>query len=137
MALPSPAFLAHTTLRGAVSLTLLTDVAEERRARMQHTLNNQREHLQSRIHQLRLGDSDPVLLEFGSEQHVFPAGVLRCWCDRFVFEQVGWTLDPFQNDTRARARLYLIRADGAQSVSSCQISTADLTATASHLRAHR
>lgn len=121
MALPSPVFLSHTTLRGRVAFTLISDVGADLRAMMQEELNNQLVHLESKILQHALKNTDEVLLEFESEQHVFPLSAVRHWCEHFRFEQVGWTLDPLHDDSRAQARLWLIRADGAQSVTSCAL----------------
>ncbi len=88
-ALPSPVFLSHTALRGAVAFTLLTDVDVARRARMQEELNVQRAHLESRILELGIEGTTDVLPELESEQHAVPLSAVRLWCDLFRFEQVG------------------------------------------------
>lgn len=112
--LPSPAFLASTTTRGIVSLTLLDELTGERAAWFQKELTNQREGLEETVQQLGLDADARVLLEFDDEVHVLSLPVLRVWAERFAVH-VGWGLQTLEADARASARMRLIRSDGGRS----------------------
>lgn len=106
--LPSPAMLAPTTVRGVVSLILLQELTGERRAAMQHELDNQRSILAESVSG---SDSDRVLLEFDEESHLFSLGAVRLWAQRFGI-LVGWSMCPCGEPTRAEWQINLLGGDG-------------------------
>jgi len=107
-ALPSPAMLAPTTIRGIVSLILLQELSGERRAAMQHELDNQ---CAAMRHYAAAADTDRVLLEFDEETHLFPLGAVRLWVQRYGV-LVGWNMSRCNEPTRAEWRFNLLGGDG-------------------------
>lgn len=106
--LPCPAFLVPTTLRGFISLILLDDLTGERRAAMQHELDNQTTGL---TESAPGADSDRVLLEFDDEANVFSLGSVRRWAGQYpIF--VGWNVAPCADPSRAEWQLNLFGGDG-------------------------
>jgi hypothetical protein len=112
--LPSPALLSPTTTRGIATLTLLDELQGERRAWAQKTIDNQLGGLGQLADQLGLDDQSHVLLQFDDEEHWCPMPVVRAWCSSFTVN-VGWNLWSYADDDRARARMILMRSDGARS----------------------
>ena len=112
--LPAPALLASTTTRGFATLILINELTGERREWADHSLGNQQAGLESSIAQLGLGADARVILQFDSEEYVYPLPVLREWCAQFGVA-VGWNLRPYHDDDRAQARLMLYRSDGEPS----------------------
>lgn len=107
-ALASPAMLAPTTLRGLVSLFLLQDLTGDRRAAMQHELDNQC----AILAECAPGsDADRVLLEFDEEVQLFSLAAVRLWAQRFGV-LVGWNICRCSEPTRAEWRLHLLGGDG-------------------------
>ena len=106
--LPSPAMLAPTTVRGIVSLILLQELTGERRAAMQHELDNQGAALN---HHAAAADTDRVLLEFDDEVHLFSLGAVRLWARRYGV-LVGWSIGRCSEPTRAEWRFDLLGGDG-------------------------
>ena len=79
-ALPGPALLAPTTVRGTVTLTLLQELSGDRRASIQRNLDNQAAGLK----EMAPGpDSDRVLVAFDDQVHLFSLGAVRLWASRF------------------------------------------------------
>ncbi len=107
-ALPCPAFLAPTTIRGTVTLTLLQELAGERRASIQHNLDNQVGMLQDMAPG---SDTDRVLLAFDDEVHLFTLGAVRLWASRFGI-LVGWNLTPSTDTGRAEWQMHLFSGSG-------------------------
>ena len=112
--LSSPALLTSTTTRGIASLTLLDELAGERRAWAQKILSNQQAGLEHLVTQLSLDENARVVLQFDAEEYWYPLAVLRTWCAHYGVD-VGWNMRPYQDDARAQARLMLHRSDGIQS----------------------
>ena len=112
--LPSPALLTPTTTRGIATLTLLDELAGERRAWAAKSLTNQQAGLETMVGQLNLGEGSRVLLQFDAEEYWYPLAVLRRWCAQFGVH-VGWNLRRYEDDARAQARLMLVRSDGVHS----------------------
>jgi len=107
-ALPGPACIAATVMRGVYSVLLLDELAGDRRASMQRELDNQREGLAS----LATGPgTDRVLLEFDAEVHLFPLAAVRRWAERDLLT-VGWNIQPCPEPARAEWRLNLFGGDG-------------------------
>lgn len=107
-ALPSPAILAPTTVRGMVSLILLQELTGERRAAMQHELDNQSAAL---TEYASATDTERVLLEFDEESHLFSLGAVRLWAQRYGI-LVGWNMGRCDEPTRAEWRFTLIGGEG-------------------------
>ena len=107
-ALPGPAMLAPTTIRGIVSLILLQELSGERRAAMQHQLDN---HSAAMRHYAAAADTDRVLLEFDEEAHLFSLGAVRLWAQRYGV-LVGWNMNRCNEPTRAEWRFDLLGGDG-------------------------
>jgi hypothetical protein len=106
--LPCPAFLAPTTMRGTVTLTLLQELSGERRASIQHNLDNQIAILQD----MAPGpDTDRVLLTFDDQAHLFTLGAVRLWASRFGI-LVGWNLTPNADIVRAEWHMHLFSGSG-------------------------
>jgi hypothetical protein len=108
--LPCPAMLAPTIIRGIVSITLLDELSPERRAAMQHELDNQLSFFQEDMF-AHASDTDRVLLEFDDESHEFPLAAVRYWAGRYGI-LVGWNLFPSEDRDRAEWRINLIAGDG-------------------------
>ena len=107
-ALPCPAFLAPTTVRGCISVMLLDELAGERRRVMEHDLANQSTGL---TESAPGPDSDRVLLEFDDEARVFSLAALRLWAGLYpIF--VGWNVVRCSNPNRAEWQLNLFGGDG-------------------------
>ena len=107
-ALPCPAFLAPTTMRGTVTLTLLQELSGERRASIQHNLDNQVSILQD----MASGpDTDRVLLAFDDQVHLFTLGAVRLWASRFGI-LVGWNITPSNDTARAEWQMHLFSGSG-------------------------
>ena len=107
-ALPCPAFLAPTTARGFVFLSLLDELSPDRRSAMEHDLRNQTVGLAESV---TGSDSDRVLLEFDDEVHLFSLAALRLWVQRFgIF--LGWNIWRCQDPIRAEWRMNLYGGDG-------------------------
>lgn len=109
-ALPCPAMLAPTISRGIVSVTLLDELSSERRAAMQHELDNQLGFFRDDRF-ATASDTDRVLLEFDDESLEFPFGAVRLWAGRYGI-LVGWNLGPCEDHVRAEWRIKLIAGDG-------------------------
>jgi len=107
-ALPSPAMLAPTTMRGVIALTMLHELSGERRAAMQHQLDNQMAALEAYA---AAPADDRVLLEFDAESQVFALGAVRVWAQRYGVH-VGWNLTTSIDPARAEWRLNLAGGDG-------------------------
>lgn len=107
-ALPSPALLAPTTMRGVVALTMLHELSGDRRAAMQHALDNQSAALDAYAH---VPADDRVLVEFDTESHVFSLGAVRVWAQRYGV-LVGWSMTTSDDPARAEWRLKLVGGDG-------------------------
>ena len=107
-ALSSPAMLAPTTARGIVSLILLQELAGERRAAMQHQLDNQSAAFAEHAF---APDTERVLLEFDDESHLFSLGAVRLWSQRYGIS-VGWNMSRCDEPTRAEWRFNLVGGDG-------------------------
>lgn len=107
-ALPSPAVLAPTTIRGVIALTMLHELSGERRAAMQHQLDNQMAALETCAH---ASADDRVLLEFDDESLVLTLGAVRVWAQRYGV-LVGWNLTSSDDPARAKWRLNLVGGDG-------------------------
>ncbi len=106
--LPSPAFIAATTLRGVFTLILLNELSGDRRTSMQKELANQ----QAGLLEVAPGpDTDRVLLEFDDETHVFSMAAVRRWTQRYGLT-VGWNIGPWLEADRAEWRLNLFGGDG-------------------------
>jgi len=106
--LPGPAIIAATTMRGVYTVLLLDELGGERRASMQHELDNQQEILAT----LAPGPgTDRVLLEFDAEEHLFTLADVRRWAARFLLT-VGWNIQPCPVPARAEWRLSLFAGDG-------------------------
>ena len=108
--LPCPAMLAPTIVRGIVSLTLLDELSPDRRAAMQHELDNQLSFFRNDRF-ATASDVDRVLLEFDDESLEFPLGAVRLWAERYGI-LVGWILAPCEAPDRAEWRINLIGGDG-------------------------
>jgi len=107
-ALPSPAFLAPTTTRGTVTLTLLQELSGERRASIQHDLDNQVAILKD----MASGpDSDRVLVAFDDQAHLFTLGAVRLWASRFGI-LVGWNITPSSDTGQAEWQMNLFSSSG-------------------------
>ena len=109
-ALPCPAMLAPTIIRGIISLTLLEELSGDRRAAMKHELDNQLSFFQDDMF-AGASDSDRVLLEFDDESLEFPLGAVRLWAERYGI-LVGWSVVPCEDRGRAEWRINLIGGDG-------------------------
>jgi hypothetical protein len=107
-ALPDPAMLAPTTIRGIVGLILLQELTGERRTAMQHALDNQAAAL---TEYASAADTERVLLEFDEESHLFSLGAVRLWAQRFGV-LVGWNMGRCDEPTRAEWRFKLFGGDG-------------------------
>ncbi len=107
-ALPCPAMLAPTTVRGVVCLVLFEELNGERRAVMQHELDNQCAVLAEYVPG---SDGDRVLLEFDEESHLFSLGAVRLWAQRFGV-LVGWNVGRCSEPTRAEWQINLLGGDG-------------------------
>lgn len=107
-ALPCPAFLAPTTARGTVTLTLLEELSGERRASTQHDLDNQVRILE----QFAPGpDGDRVLVAFDDDAQIFSLSAVRLWAMRFGI-LVGWNIAPCPDPGRAEWQMTLFSASG-------------------------
>ena len=107
-ALPSPAFLAPTTIRGTVTLTLLQELSGERRASTQHDLDNQ----VALVRDMAPGpDSDRVMVAFDDHVHLFSLGAVRLWASRFGI-LLGWNITPSLDPARAEWQMNLFSASG-------------------------
>jgi hypothetical protein len=106
--LSCPAFLAPTTARGFISVSLLDDLSADRRRAMKHHLSNQ----VSGLTEMAPGaDADRVLLEFDDEVHLFSLGAVRRWAGFYpVF--VGWSIWPSSDRSRAEWQMNLFGGDG-------------------------
>lgn len=113
VALPSPAFLAPTTIRGVIALTLLHELSGERRQGAEKTLANYAAGLDDLSARGGLGPASSVLLEFDDESHVFSFAVAREWTQQFPV-QVAWNIRPLDGDGAAEGCLMLIRSDGRE-----------------------
>jgi len=113
VALPSPAFLALTTSRGVIALTLLHELSGERRQGAEKTLSNYAAGLDNLSARSGLGPASPVLLEFDGESHVFSFAAVREWTQQFPV-QVAWNIRPLTGDAAGEACLMLIRSDGRE-----------------------
>ena len=107
-ALPGPALLAATTARGVVALVLLDELAGERRASLEHEIENQRDGL---LAAAPGADADRVLLEFDAETHLFSLAGVRRWSERYLLT-AGWNIQPCPEPARAEWRLNLFGGDG-------------------------
>jgi hypothetical protein len=108
--LPCPAMLASTIIRGIVSVTLLDELSPERKAAMQHELDNQLSFFQEGGLAEAPG-TDRVLLEFDDESLEFPLGAVRHWAERYGV-LVGWSVVPSEDPARAEWRINLLGGDG-------------------------
>lgn len=108
VALPSPAMLAPTTVRGMISLVLLHELSGERRAFLQHELDN---HSAALATHASAPDDDRVLLEFDDESHLFSLGAVRLWAQRYGI-LVGWNMGPCSEPARAEWQINLLGGDG-------------------------
>jgi len=107
-ALPCPALLAPTTVRGTVTLTLLQELSGDRRASVQHNLDNQ----VAGLRDMALGpDSDRVLVAFDDQVHLFTLGAVRLWASRFGI-LVGWNITPSTDTGRAEWQMNLFSGSG-------------------------
>ncbi len=107
-ALPCPAFLAPTIVRGTVTLTLLQELSGERRASIQHNLDNQ----VAGLRDMASGpDTDRVLVEFDDYAHLFSLGAVRLWASRFGI-LVGWNITPSADPGRAEWQMNLFSGSG-------------------------
>lgn len=108
--LACPAMLAPTIIRGIVSITLLDELSPERRAAMQHELDNQVSFFRDdSVGEAR--DGDRVLLEFDDEALEFPFGAVRLWAERYGV-LLGWSVAPCEDPDRAEWRINLLGGDG-------------------------
>ena len=106
--LPSPAFLAPTTMRGVIAVQFLNELGGQRRTSMERQLENQ----VSILTDCATGpDSDRVLLEFDEEARVFSLAALRLWAGRYLV-LVGWSVAPCKEASRAEWQLVLTGGDG-------------------------
>jgi hypothetical protein len=111
--LTCPALLFPTTMRGVVSLMLLDELAGERKAWAQKTLDNHLVGINEFAAQFfpPLDGNSNVLLEVQGETHIISLDVLRLWSQRFN-APAGWSLGDSRNDPRAPAQIRLISSDG-------------------------
>ena len=108
--LSSPALLNPTLIHGEVVLTLVDELAGERRRWAEKTLSNLVGNLDSMVSQSRLPPTARVLVEFDEESHVFSLDAVREWAGTLAVN-VGWNIAPLENEDRAEACLMLVRAD--------------------------
>lgn len=108
--LSSPALLNPTLTRGEVVLTLVGELAGERRRRAEKTLSNLVGNLDSMVSQSGLPPTARILVEFDEESHVFSLDAVREWAGNLAVN-VGWSIAPLENEPRADACLGLVRAD--------------------------
>jgi hypothetical protein len=113
VALPSPAFLAPTTIRGVIALTLLHELSGERRQGAEKTLRNYAAGLDDLRTRTGLGPASSVLLEFDDESHVFSFAAVREWAQQFPV-QVAWNVRPLDGGGATEACLMLIRSDSRE-----------------------
>ena len=107
-ALPGPAVLAPTTVRGTVTLTLLQELSGDRRASIQHNLDNQ----VAGLNDMAPGsDSDRVLVAFDDQMHLFSLGAVRLWASRFGI-LVGWNITPCTEPGQAEWQMNLFSSSG-------------------------
>ena len=111
VAMPCPALLAPTTMRGTIGLLLLDELSGERRRWAEKTFRNFAVCLDETIGQLGLSPEARILVEFDGESHVFPLAVVREWSRQFAVH-VGWNIGPLAGEPRADAVLGLRRGDG-------------------------
>ncbi len=111
MALPSPALLVSSTIRGSIALVLLHELSGDRRKWAEKTFSNYVACLEEVAPQLGLSPRSRILVEFDGESHVFSFAAVREFSQQFAV-QVGWNLGPFPNDSRADALMGLLRGDG-------------------------
>lgn len=107
-ALPCPALLAPTTVRGTVTLTLLQELSGDRRASIQHNFDNQ----VAGVKDMAPGsDSDRVLVAFDDQVHLFSLGAVRLWASRFGI-LVGWNITPCTEPGQAEWQMNLFSGSG-------------------------
>jgi hypothetical protein len=111
VSLPGPALISQTTTRGMLALTLIGELSGDRRRWAEKTVANFTEAFDEMARQLRLTSASRILLEFDTESHVFSYEGVREWTQQFGV-QVGWSMAPLEEDSRADARLVLRRSDG-------------------------
>lgn len=107
-ALPCPALLGPTTMRGTVTLTLLRELSGDRRASILHDLDNQVAGLRAMAPG---ADSDRVLVAFDDQAHLFTLGAVRLWASRFGI-LVGWNITPSTDPERAEWQMNLFSSSG-------------------------
>lgn len=112
VSLPSPALMAPTTTRGVVALTLLHELAGERRRFAEKVLANFTAGLDDFALRLGLDPNANVLLELEDDIEVYPLSTLRLWTQQFGIFQIGWWLSPLSGSARAEAQLIICRSDG-------------------------
>jgi hypothetical protein len=111
VSLPSAAFLHPTTTRGVIALSLVHELSGDRRLWAEHALDEVGNGVEriAAAHGLSLASS--ARLEFDDESHVFDLATVREYLVQFHVD-VGWILQPVENDTRADTWLMLVRGDG-------------------------
>lgn len=112
--LSSPALLEATTRRGVIALTLVDELSGERAAWGRKSLSNHRGGLDEIARQFGLGPDSRIVLEFDDETQIFSLTVLRVWAERF-HGPVAWNISPWAGDSRAEARMNLVRGDSGSS----------------------
>jgi GNAT superfamily N-acetyltransferase len=110
-ALPSPALLAPTTLRGLVALLLFDELAGDRKRWAEKIASNYAVAIDETATSLGLTPASRVLLEFDDESHVFSFAAVREFSQRFPV-QVGWNVAPLEGEARADACMRVRRGDG-------------------------
>ncbi|HET7039770.1 MAG TPA: hypothetical protein VFH97_07770 [Gemmatimonadales bacterium] len=110
VALPSPALLVPTTIRGVIAVLLLHELSGDRRRWGEKTLSNFAANLEEVGGRLGLSDRSRILVEFDEESHVFPFAAVREWTQQFPV-QLGWNLSRLEEVDRADAVLRLMRSD--------------------------
>ncbi len=110
VSLPSPALLAPTTVRGMIALTLLHELAGERRRGFEHELDNCAAALEEIGPQVGLSATSRILVEFDEESHVFSFAAVREWTQQFLV-QVGWSMVSLARESGADACMLLRRSD--------------------------